>query len=68
MRTYRVTGMTSIREEEAVVRAIKAQLRQTTAVEASAESGEVRVDSSADPQIVIFAIDTAGVRVDEVAD
>lgn len=67
MRSYKVNGMTCDLEQ-AVVRAIKNQLREDTAVEADAVAGEVRVDRSADPQIVVFAIDSAGVRVDEVTD
>lgn len=67
MRSYKVNGMT-YDLEQAVIRAIKNQLREDTAVEADAEAGEVRVDRSADPQIVVFAIDSAGVRVDEVTD
>ena len=68
MRTYKVTGMTCGGCEKSVTRAIKKQLGEHTAVEANARAGEVRVDSSADPQIVVFAIDSAGYRVDEVKD
>ena len=66
MRTYKVTGMTCGGCENSVTRAIKKRLGEHTAVEANARTGEVRVDSSADPQIVVFAIGSAGYRVDEV--
>ena len=68
MRTYKVTGMTCGGCEKAVTRAIKKQLGDDTAVEAHARTGEVRVEASADPQIVVFAIDSVGYRVDEAQD
>ena len=68
MRRYKVTGMTCGGCETSVVRAIRKQLGEDTAVEADAWTGEVRVDDAADPQIVIFAIDGAGYRVETVAD
>lgn len=68
MRTYKVTGMTCGGCEAAVTRAIRKQLGDDTAVEADAAKGEVRVDGSADPQIVSFAIEGAGYAVESVAD
>ena len=68
MRTYKVTGMACGGCEKAVTRAVKKQLGEDTAVEANARTGEVRVEASADPQIVVFAIDSAGYGVDEVKD
>lgn len=68
MRTYKVTGMTCGGCEKAVVRAIKNRLGDDTQVEADAGTGEVRVPESADPQIVVFAIDGAGYNVESVSD
>ncbi|MFC4171621.1 heavy-metal-associated domain-containing protein [Microvirga sp. GCM10011540] len=68
MKTYKVTGMTCGGCGKSVVRAIKQQLGDDTAVEADAKAGEVRVDASADPQMVVFAIDGAGYAVEEVRD
>ncbi|MFC4172428.1 heavy-metal-associated domain-containing protein [Microvirga sp. GCM10011540] len=68
MRTYKVTGMTCGGCEKSVTQAIKKQLGEDTAVEANAKTGEVRVDASADSQMVIFAIDGAGYGVEEVRD
>lgn len=68
MRTYTVNGMTCGGCERSVTRAIRKQLGEDTAVEADAEAGEVRVDASADPQMVVFAIDGAGYTVEEVRD
>lgn len=65
MRTDKVTGMTCGGCEAAVTR-IKRQLGGDTAVEADAAKGEVRVDASADPQIVSFAIEGAGYAVESV--
>lgn len=66
MKTYKVTGMNCSSCERSVVEAIKKQLGEDTAIEASARTGEVRVASSADPQMVVFAIDGAGYSVDEI--
>ncbi|MBJ6126855.1 heavy-metal-associated domain-containing protein [Microvirga splendida] len=68
MRTYKVTGMTCGGCEKSVTRAIKKQLGDDTTVEADSKTGEVRVDASADPQMVVFAIDGAGYKVEEVKD
>lgn len=68
MRVYRVTGMTGSDDEQAITRSIKKQLGEDTSVEADARRGEVRVDRSADPQIVVFAIDSAGHTVETVLD
>lgn len=68
MRTYKVTGMTCGGCEKAVIRAVKQRLGDDTAVEADAGRGEVRVSESADPQLVVFAIDTAGYSVETVSD
>ena len=66
MRTYKVKGMTCGGCEKAVTRAIQRQLGDDTPVEADACRGEVRVTPSADPQIVTFAIEGAGYRVDDL--
>jgi len=66
MRTYKVSGMTCGGCENAVVRAIKSEFGDDTAVEAHAKSGNVQVEDRADPQIVVFTIDSAGYAVDEV--
>ncbi|MFC1457979.1 heavy-metal-associated domain-containing protein [Microvirga arabica] len=68
MRTYKVTGMTCGGCETAVSRAIRQRLGEGTSVEADAGKGEVRVSESADPQIVVFAIDSAGYAVESVSD
>jgi copper chaperone len=68
MRTYKVTGMTCGGCETAVSRAIRQRLGEDTSVEADAGKGEVRVSESADPQIVVFAIDSAGYAVESVSD
>jgi copper chaperone len=68
MRTFKVTGMTCGGCEKAVVQAVKRQLGDDTHVEADSGKGEVRVDSSADPQIVSFAIEGAGYAVESVLD
>jgi copper chaperone CopZ len=68
MRTYKVSGMTCAGCETSVTRAIKQRLGEDTAVEADADKGEVRVSESADPQIVVFAIDGAGYSVERVSD
>jgi copper chaperone len=68
MRTYKVTGMTCDGCEPAVSRAIRQRLGEDTAVEADAGKGEVRVSEPADPQIVVFAIDSAGYAVESASD
>lgn len=68
MRVYKVTGMTCGGCEKAVTRAIRQRVGEDTAVEADAGKGEVRVSESADPQMVVFAIDTAGYSVESVSD
>ena len=68
MRVYKVSGMTCEGCEKSVTRAIKSRLGQDTVVEADATKGEVRVSESADPQIVVFALDSAGYAVDRVSD
>ncbi|WP_134495901.1 heavy-metal-associated domain-containing protein [Microvirga pakistanensis] len=68
MRTYKVTGMTCGGCEAAVSRAIRQRLGEDASVEADAGKGEVRVSESADPQIVVFAIDSAGYAVESVSD
>ena len=66
MRTYKVSGMTCSGCERSVTKALKERFGDAVAVEASAERGEVRVSPVADPQIVVFTIDSAGYTVDEV--
>ena len=66
MRVYKVTGMTGDECERRIARAIMDQLGEDTVVRADSRTGEVRVDASADPQIVVFAIDSAGHTVDAV--
>lgn len=66
MRVYKVTGMTGNACERRIARAIMDQLGEDTVVRADSRTGEVRVDASADPQIVVFAIDSAGHTVDAV--
>ncbi|MDT0187984.1 heavy metal-associated domain-containing protein [Microbacterium sp. ARD31] len=68
MRVYKVTGMTGSECERKIARAITDQLGEDTVVRADFRAGEVRVDASADPQIVVFAIDSAGHTVDAVED
>lgn len=67
MRTYKVSGMTCGGCANAVSRAIKSQLGREVAIEADAAKGEVRVQDSADPQIVAFAIEGAGYKVESVS-
>jgi copper chaperone len=57
MRTYKVTGMTCGDCEIAFSRAIRHRLGDDTAADAG--KGEVLISESADPQIVVFAIDSA---------
>lgn len=54
--------------ERSVTQALKERFGDEIAVEASAQRGEVRVSEAADPQIVVFTIDSAGYTVDEVKD
>ncbi len=68
MRSYKVSGMTCSGCERSVTKALKERFGDEITVEASAEGGEVRVSETADPQIVVFTIDTAGYTVDEVKD
>ncbi|WIJ26454.1 heavy-metal-associated domain-containing protein [Devosia sp. RR2S18] len=68
MRAYKVSGMTCSGCERSVTQALKERFGDEIAVEASAQRGEVRVSEAADPQIVVFTIDTAGYTVDEVKD
>jgi copper chaperone CopZ len=68
MRTYQVNGMTCSGCERSVTRALKERFGEDLAVEANAQSGVVRVSEDADPQIVVFTIDSAGYTVDEVND
>ena len=56
MRTYKVTGMTCGGCEKSVSRAIKKQLGEDTRVDANAKAGEVRVEGSADPQMVVLSL------------
>lgn len=66
MRTYKVNGMTCSGCERSVSKAIKAHFGDDVAVEADSRAGEVRVSEFADPQAVVFAIDSAGYVVKEV--
>lgn len=68
MRAYKVSGMTCSGCERSVTQALKERFGGEIAVEASAQRGEVRVSEVADPQIVVFTIDSAGYTVDEVKD
>jgi len=60
--------MTGDECERRIARAIMDQLGEDTVVRADSRTGEVRVDASADPQIVVFAIDGAGYSVDAVGE
>lgn len=68
MKTYKVNGMTCSGCERAVTRALQTRFGPEFAVEADAKRGEVRVSEDADPQIVVFTIDSAGYTVDVVND
>lgn len=68
MRAYKVSGMTCSGCERSVTQALKKRFGDEIAVEASAQRGEVRVSEAADPQIVVFTIDSAGYTVEEVKD
>lgn len=67
MRTFKISGMTCSGCENAVAKAIKQRLGEDTTVEADAGKGEVRVSESVDPQIVVFAIASAGYSVESVS-
>ncbi|AYO86535.1 hypothetical protein [Methylobacterium brachiatum] len=68
MRVYKVTGMTGDERERRIARAIMDQFGEDTVVRAASQMGEVRVDASVDPQIVVFAIDSAGYSVEAVGE
>lgn len=67
MRTYRVSGTIDDRSAGRVVQAIKSKISGEVTVRVDGSAGEVRVDSSADPQVVSFAIEGEGFPVDSVS-
>jgi copper chaperone len=68
MRTYQVSERIDADGERAIVASIRNHVDDKTAVSIESGSGEVNVEDSADPQIVLFAIEGAGYTVDRVTE
>ena len=68
MRSYTVTGLAEGERAEAVRRALRGHYGNGVTVEVDLEAGVVRVDGSADPQVVNLLIEGAGCTVTAVGD
>ena len=66
MNVYKVEGLVDGRSETSIARAIRDHVGSDVPVSVDADRGEVRVSASADPQVVVFAIEGCGYPVREV--